>query len=251
MEINEPKYKIGRDEEHNYTVEFNGKSVILPGVTGILDTVGSRDKTNKLMGWCKKQALLKVADHLRPLIGKEAHIDEAFIEAVRKSAWKRDKEVLKQAGDIGTRIHAAIDAYIAGSAPILDKDTEPGYNNFLEWLKNCGITLIKGDTYVASLAVGYGGAFDALGEHGGRLVLLDWKSSNYLKDENALQTAAYCNAFKETYGQEIDEAYVVRFGKETPGDIEEREVNISKSWDGFVAALNLKNAMRANLWEGA
>jgi len=249
MIINEPKYKIGRDEDHAYTVEFNGKSIILPGVTGILDTVGSKDKTNRLMGWAKKQALLKVADHLRPLIGKEAHIDEAFIEAVRKSAWKRDKEVLKEAGDIGTRIHNAIDAYIAGNKPVLDKDTEPGYNNFLEWLKSSGITLIKGDTYVANLGVGYGGAFDALGEHGGRLVLLDWKSSNYLKDENALQTAAYCYAFRETYGQEIDEAYVVRFGKETPGDIEEREVNIVASWKAFTLALSLKQAMQTKLWE--
>jgi hypothetical protein len=249
MEINSPRYEISRDEDHNYTVSFGGKTIIVPGVTSILDTVGSKDKTNRLMGWAKKMALEKVQEHLKALRGSPVTITDEFIEAVRKSAWKRDKQKLQEAGDIGTRIHAAIDAFIEGKTPILEADTEPGYNNFLEWLKSSGITLIKGDTYVANLDVGYGGAFDALGEHGGRLVLLDWKSSNYLKDENALQTAAYCYAFKETYGQEIDEAYVVRFGKETPGDIEEREVNIVASWKAFTLALSLKQAMQTKLWE--
>lgn len=257
MKLNEPKYKITRDESHAYSVEHNGKAVILPGVTGILDTVGSKDKVNRLMGWAKKSCLLKVAEHLRPLIGKAVTIDDAWIEAVRKSAWKRDKELLKEAGDLGTLVHAAIDAHIDGKAPILDDKTRPGYENFCHWLKDSGIELIKGDTYVAKIGpeadpgnypYGFGGALDAVGMRGDRLVILDWKTSNSLQDTYALQVAAYCMAFQETYGHGADEAYVVRFGKETPGDIEIKKVDIFKAWAAFDFALNLRYSMSLGVW---
>lgn len=246
--LNKPRYEVTRDEDHNYTIKPDG--IIVPGTTGILDTVGSKEKTNMLMGWAKKQALEKVQEYLRPLCGKPVTIDEAWIEAVRKSAWKRDKDKLKEAGDIGTKIHEAIDAHILGKAPLLDEQSEAGYNNFLHWLKDCGISLIKGDTYVASRLHKYGGALDALGERTGKLVLLDWKTSNSMRETYPLQVAAYATAFEEMYEQQIDECWVVRFGKETAGDVEPRPVNIVNSWKAFKCALDLRNAMKEQNWKG-
>ena len=244
----ESRYKITRDEDHAYSVDDGKGVVLLPGVTGILDTVGSKDKLLRIGGWMKKQALLKVADHLRPLIGKQATIDEAFIEAVRKSAWKRDKELLKEAGDIGTRVHAAIDAFIMGQEPILDDDTRQGYYNFQHWLLESKIKLIKGDTFVASIKMGYGGALDAIGEKNGRLTLLDFKTSNYIQDAYSLQTGGYVMAFEETYSQDIDKAIVIRFGKEKAGDFEHREVNLLNATKAFMFALDLKKMMDKPLW---
>jgi len=242
------KYKIDRDENHAYTVEYKGNTTILPGVTGILDIVGSKDKVNRLMGWAKKNCLLKVAEHIRAYSGKSLIVDEIWIEAVRKSAWKRDKEMLKEAGDLGTRVHNAIDAFIKGEEPLLDTDTKQGYNNFQSWLKESGIKLIQGDTYIASLKMGYGGAMDALGEKDGKLVLLDWKTSNYLNDNYALQAAAYTMAFEETFEQDIDKAFVVRFGKDTAGDIEHKEVNLLNTTKAFKCALDLKEMMEKSIW---
>ena len=245
-----PKYKISRDDDHIYHIAIpDGQEIIPPGVTTILDVVGSKDKTNRLMGWAKKQALLKVAEHLRSMIGKEEQIDEVFIEAVRKSAWKRDKEMLKEAGDLGTAVHNAIDAFIDKKEPILDDKTRPGYDNFHSWLKESGITLIKGDTLVYCHELMFAGALDALGMKAGKIVLLDWKTSNFLKDENALQAGAYSMALKDTYGIQADEAYVVRFGKETPGDIEPRKVNINEAIMAFRHARNLYASMNTlSLW---
>jgi len=242
------KYIITRDENHAYTVESNGVIITLPGVTGVLDVVGSKDKVNRLMGWAKKQALLKVAEHIRAFAGKSLTVDEAWIEAVRKSAWKRDKEMLKEAGDIGTRVHAAIDAFIMGQEPILDDDTRQGYYNFQHWLLESKIKLIKGDTFVASIKMGYGGALDAIGEKNGRLTLLDFKTSNYIQDAYSLQTGGYVMAFEETYSQDIDKAIVIRFGKEKAGDFEHREVNLLNATKAFMFALDLKKMMDKPLW---
>lgn len=242
------KYKIDRDEEHNYTVEHNGAKFIFPGVTGILDTVGSKDKVNRLMGWAKKQCLLKVAEHMRAFMASPVVVDEAWIEACRKAAWKRDKEVLQAAGDLGTRVHSAIDAFILGQEPVLDADTKMGYDNFREWLTKSGIKILKGDTYIAHLALGFGGAMDALGEKDGKLIMLDWKTGNSLQDTASLQSGAYSLAFEDTFGMPIYDGYVVRFGKEVPGDIEPRQVNMGHAKEAFMSALNLKNKMEKQLW---
>jgi CRISPR/Cas system-associated exonuclease Cas4 (RecB family) len=248
IELNS-KYRIDRDEDHNYSVTIGDTNHIVPGVTGILNIVGSEDKVNRLMGWAKKNCLLKAAEHIRSFAGKQLIVDEAWIESVRKSAWKRDKEMLKAAGDIGTRVHNAIDAYIAGDVPTLDADTKQGFDNFLAWLKESRIKLIKGDTYVANLALGYGGALDAIGERDGKIILLDWKTSNYLQDANALQTAAYYLAFFESFNVAVDAAYVVRFGKDKPGDVEPKEVNLKNAESAWLKALELHKAIKESVWE--
>jgi hypothetical protein len=251
MKIPEPKYKVSRDEDHIYTIEYKGKSAVVPGTTGMLEIVGSKDKTNRLMGWAKKHALLKVAEHIRAFAGKPLTVDEAWIEAVRKSAWKRDKDLLKAAGDIGTAVHLCIDRFIDGKDPETDEKTKPGFDNFTAWLNGSGIKLIKGDTFVGSLEHHYGGALDAIGEKDGKLILLDWKTSNYLNDTYSLQAAGYATAFEETYGLKIDRAFVCRFGKEVPEDNEIREVNIIAAWIAFDRALHLSDAMTAPLWAPA
>jgi hypothetical protein len=244
-----PRYKISRDEKHAYTID-DGKSVrTFPGVTGILDIVGSKEKTNMLMGWAKKHALLKVAEHIRTFAGKQLVVDEAWIESVRKSAWKRDKELLKEAGDIGTRVHDAIDAYIKGEEPILDDVSRPGYDNFRKWLDTSGVEMLAGDTYVAHCQLGYGGAMDALGKIGDSLVLFDWKTSNSMRETYPLQAAAYALAFEDTYPKHnISRAFVIRIGKEKPGDIEPKEVNLRAAKTAWLSAVALNTAMKEATW---
>ena len=248
MTIPEPKYKVTRDEKHIYTIEYKDKKTIVPGTTGMLNIVGSEDKTNRLMGWAKKNCLLKVAEHIRAFMANPITIDEAWIEAVRKSAWKRDRDLLKAAGDIGTAVHLCIDKFIDGKDPETNEKTKPGFDNFMLWLKMSGIKLIKGDTFVGSLEHSFGGALDAIGEKDGKLILLDWKTSNYLNDTYSLQAAGYAVAFEETYGLKIDRAFVCRFGKEVPGDNEIREVQLIGAWIAFDRALGLSDAMTAPLW---
>jgi hypothetical protein len=245
-----PAYKVTRSEDHIYTIDTGERKVIVPGTTGILDIVGSKDKTNRLMGWAKKQALLKVADHIREYSGKPLTVDEAWIEAVRKSAWKRDKEKLKEAGDKGTSIHDAIEEDTYGRSPVITKDIEIGFENYLTWKKNSGVKILMGDTYVGSLTHLFGGAADAFGENSKGVGLVDYKTGNYLHDENALQAGgAYTTAAEETFpGLRLNWALIVRFGKEKLGDIEERWVNIPHAKASFLSALDLHYKMKGPLW---
>ena len=156
--------------------------------------------------------------------------------------------MLQAAGDLGTRVHAAIDAFILGQEPVLDADTKQGYDNFRKWLDESGIKILKGDTYIANLELGFGGAMDALGEKDGKLIMLDWKTGNSLQDTASLQSSAYSIAFEDTFGEPINDGYVCRFGKEIPGDIEPKRVNMANAKSAFISALNLKNKMGQTLW---
>jgi hypothetical protein len=246
-------YEVTRDANHIYYV--NGCA--LPGTTGILDIIGGKDKQGALIGWAKKLVLKNVEEHLTPLIGTKADITEQFIKTIRKSAWKQDKKKLDEAADLGTRVHDAIDAFIeTGYDPEMDDDVKAGYANFKGWLQTTGIEIIKGDTLVAHPGVeackdfAYGGALDALGIHNGGMVLLDWKTSNAMRDTYPLQAAAYVKAAEATYPKlKITGAYVVRFGKENAGDMETKEVNIESAWQAFISAVNLNKSMKLNHWK--
>eukprot|EP01087_Luapelamoeba_hula_P013799 TRINITY_DN3973_c0_g1_i1.p1 TRINITY_DN3973_c0_g1~~TRINITY_DN3973_c0_g1_i1.p1 ORF type:complete len:337 (-),score=55.17 TRINITY_DN3973_c0_g1_i1:346-1356(-) len=77
------------------------------------------------------------------------------------------------------------------------------------------------EVIVCSPTYGYAGCLDAVAvrtKPGGNksLVVLDWKTSNMLTMENALQVAAYAKAFEETFGEPVEEAWVVRLAKSQP-----------------------------------
>jgi len=242
-----PLYKVGYKEyrrAHLYTV---GEKTF-PSVTKILGIIGG-GKTNALVIWARREALkLAKAEILGYIDAGKALTHVALDELIQRADRQPDK-VKDTAADLGTRVHNAIDAYIMGTSPVLDADAEKGFNNFMAWIKEQALELIAGDTIVASVQCGYGGRLDAIArKQSGRLVLLDWKTSNALRDEYPLQVAAYAQAFKETYGLPIDEAIVVRFGKDKADDFEAREVNLEKAWLAFTAAHSLSLGMGKELW---
>ena len=78
-------------------------------------------------------------------------------------------------------------------------------------------------------------------------MLFDWKTSKSLYDEYALQVAAYCVAFEETYGLAVDEAICVRFRKDgvRGPSFDARTVrNIHESFQAFLHAKRLAEALR-------
>ena len=115
---------------------------------------------------------------------------------------------------------------------------------FRDWWKSCGIELVRGETPVASVEHGYGGTLDALGRRAGQYVVLDWKTSNGIYTEYALQTAAYVHALRETYGLACNSAIIVRFGKKLPVEFEFRELaDVALSFQAFLAAKALKESL--------
>jgi hypothetical protein len=100
---------------------------------------------------------------------------------------------------------------------------------------------------------GYAGTMDAVLETivpktGERiLTALDWKTSNAIRNEYALQVAAYAKAFEERTGEKISKAVVVRFGRRSE-TYEARAVNdLEKSFDVFCSALHLFHSLNKPL----
>lgn len=178
---------------------------------------------------------------------KTAKLDHAILAAIIETASGAPNQVKEAAADIGTRAHAYFDKVVKGEAfkiEDVEADIQTPVQSFLGWLKESNIQMVMGDTRVASLKDKFGGSLDALGWRDGKYILLDWKTSNGIYEEYALQVAAYAQAFEETFGVPIAEAHIVRFGKTTP-DFEHKELaNLTVSYGAFDHASQLQSLMK-------
>ena len=178
---------------------------------------------------------------------KTAKLDHTVLAAIVEAAAQAPDQVKTAAADLGTRAHAYFDKVVKGEEIKIDEvpeDIRMPVNSFLTWLKESGIQMVMGDTRVASLKDKFGGSLDALGWKDGKYILLDWKTSNGIYAEYALQVAAYAQAFEETFGVRIGEAHIVRFGKTTP-DFEHKELeNLTVSYGAFDHASQLQQLMK-------
>jgi hypothetical protein len=148
-----------------------------------------------------------------------------------------------KAADVGHLVHERIDAYIHGEPePPTPTDVTPamlelvdgGFTTFLEWATQFGLTVLETEVPLVSERYKFGGTFDAVAVALGRTVLLDWKSGGGIYPETVCQVAAYRELLRER-GTAIDEAYVLRVGKEM-GDFHfhaysERVVDLG--WEAF------------------
>ncbi len=124
-------------------------------------------------------------------------------------AWEQGKQGLDyketrdKAGDIGTSIHAQIEAR-------LTKDGQ------LPWPHLTHIKVVEQEISLVSETYRYGGTLDAIGvDNLGRYVLLDWKTSKGIYKEYQLQLAAYVNVWNENNLNRLitGGAYIVHFTK--------------------------------------
>jgi len=242
-----PVYAVGyRDyrRQHLYTV--NG--IEYPSVTKILNIVGG-GKTNALVVWARRAALKLAESELVAELTQGRAITAEVLGPILARADRQPDKIKDDAADIGGRVHAAIDDYIAGKTPKLEPDVKPGFDNFMAWLSQESLEIIAGDTVVASVQHGYGGRLDAIARaKSGGFIILDWKTSNAMREEYPLQVSAYAQAFSETYGVPLpDSAWVIRFGKTGP-DFETKKVNIPVALNGWLAAGERHTAMHGGLW---
>lgn len=243
-----PKYEVIAKtyrNSHIYCVDAER----LPSVTKILGIIGGA-KMQALMIWARREALKLAENELFAAIEQEQPLTYDRVSEILKAADRQPDKVKDESADIGTRVHNAIDAYILGKEPVLDEESTIGFTNFLNWLSSEQIQLVAGDMPVASKRLGYGGRLDALGiDKAGNLIVLDWKTSNSLRDEYPLQVAAYAHAFKEMYGLEIKGATVVRFDKQDPNVFEAKKIDMTHALGAWLSAYALWRNMNTTLWK--
>lgn len=253
----------------------DGGRELLAGVTTVCHII---DKSNILMAWAVKKAMEKlkrllIEKHYISRIYANAgemtlELYEGVLDDLIVQAKKADKELLEEAGAVGTAAHDWVEQYI--KAILADQEEkrlellsklpsdERAANACiaaLSWMHEHDVKWVETERKCYSRQYSYAGTADGLAYVSSctntdccqetfkdRLTLVDWKTSNYLYLEYVLQTAAYQQAIQEEAGKTIEDRWIIRLGKEDgefePWHISGKEL-FQQDLSGFLNALAL------------
>ncbi len=156
-----------------------------------------------------------------------------------------------QAADIGTLAHKMIEDHVNG-LEVVEPDDERGksawnaYQQYRTWERMSGIELLSKYQEISLVSERYrfGGTPDALGAIDTTLILLDWKTSNGVYPDYALQLAAYKHLVEEGVRLdtrepldmgEVKSFELLRIAKDYP-DFEHRHFGeLDVAWEQFKA----------------
>ncbi len=132
------------------------------------------------------------------------------------------KTVRDAAGDVGTAVHAMIQAYINGATNFegfheklsAEQSYSVGlaFGAFTRWVRKKEIEWLETEVELVSEKYRYGGTLDAVGVIEGGLVLCDWKTSDAYP-RHLLQLAAYRQLWNENRERPINTTILVRLSK--------------------------------------
>lgn len=145
-----------------------GKKV--PGVTTI---IGRFKDSGALLFWAFEQ-------------GKAAERGE-----IKSLYDKRD-----QAADHGTHAHDLVEKHIKGldifeELSVAPDQVKSALNAYLKWESMTKLKIVEQEASLISEVHQYGGTPDAIGEIGGELCMIDWKTSKGVYQDMLIQIAAY------------------------------------------------------------
>lgn len=237
---------------------------------GVTTVCGILDKSNALIPWACKMMAQEILDKVREGISLQ-YISWNEFESLILAAKSAHKKKLDAASYVGNMAHDWIEQYIKAclSEDITRKlylmnNTPDDYQAAncceaaIDWMSYHNIRWIYTEKKVYSREYGYAGTMDGLcladscddtqccrSVFKDRLCLVDWKSSNELRIEYLLQTAAYLQAYSEEYDTRIDARWVIRLGKED-GEFEPWYVeNPGEDWAAFRQALYLSRSINS------
>ena len=267
-----------------YKVEADGFRTAQYGVTNILKII---DKSEVLIPWALKRSmeklkrLLKEKGYVTGYLETKEPTDtvnilfEEILDDIIAQAKKAPREILEDAGEVGHQAaHDWVERYIKA---ILEDQEEKRLELLsklpsderaanaciaaLSWMHEHDVKWIQTERKCYSRKHGYAGTADGLARVSScsnkeccpttfkdRLTLVDWKTSNYLYLEYVFQTAAYQQAIEEETGEQIEDIWIIRLGKED-GEFEPWHISdtgfISDALLGFLNALNLYKSVQS------
>jgi hypothetical protein len=162
--------------------------------------------------------------------------------------------ILARAGVVGSISHHIIRCYIEDWKADLSEfsqseiaEAEIPANKFWAWWQEQDFVPVGTEVQLVSEKYGYGGTIDVLArDAGGRLILVDWKSSSGIWPDHLCQLSAYEQLVHENRQEQVFKRVIVRGGKDDDeGDFEQRWLGPMDSYfNVFKAQLALYNAMR-------
>ncbi|MEM3077637.1 MAG: hypothetical protein QXW38_08490 [Candidatus Nitrosotenuis sp.] len=155
-----------------------------------------------------------------------------------RSKEESDK-IFETDGDFGSKMHDAFEKLL--NAERLSKIDYPTVEEqktltaFIDWFRQVKPNDFTSEQVVASKKYKYAGTLDFVGKIGGKLWLIDFKTSNAIRWAHQLQVLAYKQAYEESYGLKIDFCGIARFGTKHKGNGKAKEFEgvpqTGKGWE--------------------
>jgi hypothetical protein len=165
-------------------------------------------------------------------------------------AYGRGKEGLDlyesrdKAAELGTIVHDMVEQFIRGEdtlRPLMasdeDKAIDSAFGAFKEWFESNNFEVISQEEQMVSEVHLYGGTPDAIAKDGkGRIVLLDWKTSNAIYSDHIWQLGAYRILWNENHPEMplTGGSHICRFSKEKGDFAHHFFPNVDEAEQGFL-----------------
>lgn len=200
-------------DDSNHTYSVDGK--IVYGVTNITSVISKPS----LIYWAAKKGAEVFLESVRAgEVLDEVQINEIANKIKTAHSYSRDRSA-----DIGTMLHSWIEEFLkAGLSKksLPKKPVNPEMRNaidsFFEWTKKNKVKFIESERKIYSIKYKYAGTLDAFAVVGGKLAIIDFKTTNSIYPEMWLQTAAYQQAIQEELGKKVEKNIIVRLSKANP-----------------------------------
>ena len=148
-----------------------------------------------------------------------------------------------KAADAGTLAHIMVEHRLRGEEWPGTNEVEPevvekarqGFEAYLAWERITKLELRYSEVPLVSVSYRFGGTPDAVGEFDGKLILIDWKTSNSVYQDYLLQLAAYKQLWEENYPEHPIRGgfHLCRFGKETGDFAHHYYPELDEAWEAF------------------
>ena len=264
--------RFNKDDHKYYKVDPElGNLIPQYGVTETLHII---DKSYALVPWAVKKAAEKLLSTV-PVVTRESGmvVPELKLEDFTKlvmEAKDAHREILEDAGDIGHLAHKCLEDSIQHAIDHTDgivaelrnlPDDEKALacaQAAFAWMTQHHVKWLKTEQKIYSREFEYAGTMDGkclvsscddpsccMEKFTDSLSIADWKSSNALRIEYVLQVAgAYEHAEREEYGEDIQNCFILRLGKneEEAGKFEPWRIpakDFPEAFEGFLTCLRL------------
>lgn len=235
-------------KNHVYTVTDGGQKFKVPSVTTILKII---NKGEAMVQWAANCASEYMRAALQP---GQVYTAEELREVCNRARFNFRK-VSEKAMDIGNITHHWVEEYLLkGEEALFNLPANPEAAKSSvaasTWLRQQSFRPTKIEMKLYSRKHRFAGTMDAGGSGvvwvNNRKAIVDWKTSKAIYDEHRLQLAAYNVAYEEMTGEEIDERWLVRLGKDD-GEFEAEcypRETLARDFNAFLLAKQLFEHMK-------
>lgn len=156
-----------------------------------------------------------------------------------KDAPRHLYDVVDKAADIGTQAHELVELHIAEREidfSTYDQKAKDAFDAYLSWEGQSKLHIVEQEIMLVSEEYRFGGTPDAIGEIGGELCLVDWKTSNSVYLDHLIQLAAYRQLWNENNPQRplTGGSHLCRFAKDHGDFAHHYYPNLDEAWRAFV-----------------